>query len=87
MKNFRLNEKSENEPVELEWFDREKVALAFGKMGFVRDYEARFALVLRNSNFPFQRIVLPSQKILHVELLKLYTLDLKISLANLINLL
>jgi len=71
----------------MEWFDREKVALAFGKMGFNRDYEARFALVLRNSNFPFQRVVLPSQKTLHIELLRLYTQDLGISLPNFIDLL
>ena len=87
MKNSRLREKIEEEPVVLEWFEREKVVRAFRKMGFNRDYEGRIVGVLRNSNFPFQRIVLPYQKTLHIELLKLYTEDLGIPFPRLINLL
>ena len=71
----------------MEWFDREQVVRAFGKLGFMRDYEAKYVIVLRNSSFPFQRIVLPSQKTLHVELLTLYTQDLGIPLSRLIDLL
>lgn len=85
MKNSPLGEKTEEEPFVLEWFDRKKVLKAFGEFGFLRDYEMRFAVVLRNSDFPFQRIVLPSQKTIHIELLKLYTQDLGIPLPRLID--
>jgi hypothetical protein len=84
MKNSHSDDIRE-EPV-VEWFDREKVIRAFGKLGLIRDYEAGIALVLRNSRFPFQRLILPSHKTLHIELLKLYTQDLRIPLAQLIKL-
>jgi hypothetical protein len=87
MKNSRLNEEIEKESAMMEWFDREKVVRAFAKMGFIRDYEARFVLVLRNSSFPFQRVVLPSQKTIHIELLKLYAQDLEFSFSNFIDML
>lgn len=87
MKNSLLNDKVEKEPVVMEWFDREKVARALAKLRFRRDYEAKYALVFRNSDFPFQRIVLPSQKSIHIELLKLYAQDLEISLNKFIKLL
>lgn len=85
MKNSHSDDISEK-PI-VEWFDREKVIRAFGKLGLIRDYEAGFVLVLRNSHFPFQRLILPSHKTLHIELLKLYMQDLRIPLAHLIKLL
>jgi hypothetical protein len=85
MKNSHSDDVSE-EPVS-EWFDREKVIRAFGKLGLIRDYEAGLAIVLRNAHFPFRRLILPSHKTLHVELLKLYAQDLRIPLEHLIKLL
>lgn len=84
MKNSLLNNQMENEPVVMEWFEREKVISAFNRMRFKPDYKARFVIILRNSDFPFQRIALPTQKSIHIELLKLYAKDLDISLPKLV---
>ena len=74
MKNFQLGEKVKNK--RLKTFEREKVLKAFSRMGFVSDYEAKYVTVLRNSNFPFQRVAIPTTKTIHIELLKLYAQDL-----------
>jgi hypothetical protein len=83
MKNFQLGEKVENK--RLKNFEREKVLKAFKRMGFVRDHEAGYVTVLRNSNFPFQRVVLPTSKTIHIELLKLYSRDLGFPVDQIIN--
>ena len=87
MKNFPSNENVEKEPDVVEWFDREKVIKALAQLGLIRDYETKLAIVLRNSGFPFQRVVLPSYKKLHIELLKLYAQDLRIPFPRFIKLL
>lgn len=74
MKNFQLGEKVKKK--QLKNFERDQVLKAFKRMGFVSDHEAGSVTVLRNSNFPFQRVVLPNTKIIHIELLKLYAQDL-----------
>jgi hypothetical protein len=86
MKNFQLSEKLESKPSVSDTFEREKVIKAFRRMGFIVDYEARYVSVLRNSNFPFQRIVLPSIESIDVELLELHANDLGFPVSHLIDL-
>jgi hypothetical protein len=83
MKNFQLGEKVKNK--QLKNFERDQVLKAFKRMGFVSDHEAGYVTVLRNSNFPFQRVVLPTTKTIHIELLKLYVQDLGFPIDQLIH--
>jgi len=85
MKNFHLSKKIEDRPELMEQEDRETVIKSLRNLGFLSDYETKHVTVLRNTRFPFQRIVIPSAKYLHVELLKLYANDLEISVRYLIN--
>lgn len=84
MKNFQLGEKAKIKRSTKKTFDREKLIKAFGRMGFAKDYEAKYVTVLRDSKFPFQRIVLPATNTIHIELLKLYAQDLRFDLNKLI---
>lgn len=86
MKNSQLSEKLESNPSVSDTFEREKVIKAFKRMGFIIDYEARYVSVLRNSNFPFQRVVLPTINSINIELLKLHANDLGFPVDHLINL-
>lgn len=85
MKNFHLSEKIENRPELMEQVDRETVMKSLQNLGFLKDYETRHVTVLRNTRFPFQRIVIPSAEYLHMELLKLYANDFEISVQYLVN--
>lgn len=85
MKTSPLN-KAEDKAVSMDTFDYEIIMKAFNRLGFMHDYETRAVTVLRNSNFPFQRIVVPSIKSIHIELLGLYARDLGISITELISL-
>lgn len=85
MKVSPLN-KAKNKAVRMDTFDHEIIVRAFNKLGFLQDYETRLVMVLRNSNFPFQRIVIPSVRTIHIELLKLYAEDIGISVVELVNL-
>ena len=84
MKNSQLGDKTKIKQTAKTTFERHQVIKAFGKMGFVSDYEARYVTVLRNSNFPFQRVVLPVTKTIHIELLQLYAQDLGFDINKLI---
>ncbi len=52
---------------------------AFRKMGFVEDYLNSDVVVLRRTQFPFERLVIPNQHDISVELVKLYLNDLGIT--------
>ncbi|MHA2123317.1 MAG: hypothetical protein ACW990_19130 [Promethearchaeota archaeon] len=54
-------------------------------MGFMEDFITNRLTVLRNTSFPFQRIVVPNDNKIHIELLKLYSKDMGISLHLLID--
>ncbi len=86
MKNSHLNEKLDNRPAIMDTIDREKVVKAFGKLGFMSDYESKYITILRNSQFPFKRITLPTTKSIHIELLKLYADDLGIPINHILHL-
>jgi hypothetical protein len=86
MKNSRLSEKIESQPSVSNTFEREKVIKAFKRIGFAVDYEARYVTVLRNSDFPFQRVILPTTESINIELLKLHASDLGLPINSLINL-
>ncbi len=48
-------------------------------LGYLIDSESAEVLILRNSKFPFQRVALPKDKNISLELLKLIAQDIKIS--------
>ncbi|MFQ5584218.1 MAG: hypothetical protein ACE5GL_07270 [Calditrichia bacterium] len=60
--------------------------MAFKKLGFLEDFITNRLTVLRNTSFPFRRIVLPNDDQIHIELLKLYANDLGINIDDLIGL-
>lgn len=86
MKNSHLNEKLEDRPEVMETLERANVIKAFGKLGFISDYESKYVTIFRNSQFPFKRIALPAIKSIHIELLKLYASDLSIPINHILNL-
>jgi len=52
---------------------------AMRKMGFVEDYITKDVTVLRRMTFPFNRLAIPNDESLSVELVKLYLKDLRLS--------
>lgn len=80
MKNPQLSSALKKQIVVNEYYSLEKVLTVFKKMGFMEDFITNRLTVLRNTSFPFQRIVIPNDNNIHIELLKLYSKDLGISL-------
>jgi hypothetical protein len=85
MKNPQLNNVLKNHLVVNEFYPLQNVLGAFKKMGFMEDFITNRLTVLRNTSFPFQRIVVPNDNKIHIELLKLYSKDMGISLHLLID--
>ena len=84
MKNPQLSSALKKQIVVNEYYSLEKVLNVFKKMGFMEDFITNRLTVLRNISFPFQRIVIPNDNNIHIELLKLYSKDLGISLGLLL---
>lgn len=57
---------------------RTRLVRAFRKLGFVEDFHTKDVTVLRQMNFPFDRLVIPNDREISVELVKLYLKDLTI---------
>lgn len=64
---------------------RKHVLLILRNHGFITDVEGRDLTVLRNRNFPFQRLSLPKDESISVELLKLYAEDSGIPIKQFLN--
>ncbi len=54
------------------------------RLGFVIDVQGDGVSVFRNSRFPFQRITVPADSTFSIELIKLYSKDIQISLLKLL---
>ncbi|MGH1365501.1 MAG: hypothetical protein ACRBF0_18200 [Calditrichia bacterium] len=46
-------------------------------LGFLEDLKTPQVTVMRNTNFPFERLTLPNEDFLSPELVRLYAVDLK----------
>lgn|GEM_PF-4015985 len=85
MKKSLLNhKKTERSARKLVKFNRERVMRAFRELGYAEDFISNSVTVLRNLEFPFQRITLPNNAVISSELLKLYAADLKIDFNSLL---
>ncbi len=57
---------------------RTRLLRAFRKLGFVEDFHTKDVTVLRQMHFPFDRLVIPNDREISVELIQLYLKDLNL---------
>jgi len=72
-----------NSDIRLRTFSYVDLVNVLKKWGFKQDIETFELVVMRNSNFPFQRIVIPRSPKICIELIQTYARDLKIPPSNL----
>ncbi|RMF56710.1 MAG: hypothetical protein D6748_12900 [Calditrichaeota bacterium] len=84
MKKSLINHKEKKEkPSPILKLNRERVLRAFRDLGYAEDYKSPYVTVLRNLDFPFQRVTIPNHSVLSSELIKLYAHDLRLDFQKL----
>ncbi len=82
MKKSLTNQKSKKaEPTVLK-FDRKRVLRAFKDSGYLEDFRTEAVIVLRNTSFPFQRVTIPNNESISVNLVKCYLADLNLNFRD-----
>ncbi len=79
---YRLAETSKSRPSMLvQAISREHLINKLKRLDYEVDEEGNGVLIFRNCNFPFQRISLPNDEKISVELVKKYAHDLEIPIG------